>query len=198
MPSDLTVLIDNYDSFTFNVYQYLCELGCTVKVFRNDKITLDDIKEMDPRRIIISPGPGTPSEAGISKEVILRFAGEIPIFGICLGMQSMFEVYGGKIVQSDEIKHGKTSEIYHNGTDVFKNIKNAFLATRYHSLVGAPETIPDCLEVTAKTKNDIIMGVRHKEFTVSGVQFHPESITTENGKVLLQNFLDVEGGKWKE
>eukprot|EP01083_Nonionella_stella_P077331 211103_1 len=193
----LTVMIDNYDSFTYNVFQYLCELGCNVEVFRNDKVTVDEIKLMNPERIVISPGPGRPAEAGISMDIIREFAGRIPIFGICLGMQSIYEVFGGKVVCCDEIKHGKTSLMVHEGLDVFRGLPPKFRATRYHSLIGSRETLPECLEITAETENGIIMGVRHREMTVSGVQFHPESFITEHGHALMRNFLQVTGGTWK-
>lgn len=183
------LLIDNYDSFTFNLVQYLAELGADVDVYRNDKITLDQIAENPPDRIVISPGPCTPSEAGISVSLIKRFAGHIPVLGVCLGHQSIGAAYGGQIVRAPTIMHGKTSEIHHDGLGVYKNLPNPFTATRYHSLVIAPESIPDCLVVTSKTEDGVIMGVRHKVHPVEGVQFHPESILTEVGKDLLANFM---------
>lgn len=188
-------MIDNYDSFTFNIVQYLCELGAEVEVHRNDEITGNEIADLEPEAIVISPGPCTPNEAGISMEVVERFAGEIPILGICLGHQSIGQVYGGRIVKAGQVMHGKTSRIHHNNSGLFSQLENAFTATRYHSLVIEPDSIPDCLEVTAWTEDENgeleeIMGVRHKELPVTGVQFHPESILTEHGHDLLRNFLN--------
>ena len=190
----MLIMIDNYDSFTYNLVQYLGELGAEVKVFRNDGVTVDELKAMKPERIMISPGPCTPNEAGISMDVIRSFAGEVPILGVCLGHQSIGQVYGGDIVHAREIMHGKTSLVHHNGKYVFKGLSNPYTATRYHSLVIDKNTIPDCLEITAWTetedgKVDEIMGVKHKELDVEGVQFHPESILTEHGHGLLKNFL---------
>ena len=187
-------MIDNYDSFTYNLVQYLGELGAEVKVFRNDGVTVEELKAMKPERIMISPGPCTPNEAGISMDVIRSFAGEVPILGVCLGHQSIGQVYGGDIVHAREIMHGKTSLVYHTGKYVFKGLSNPYTATRYHSLVIDKNTIPDCLEITAWTqtedgKVDEIMGVKHKQLDVEGVQFHPESILTEHGHGLLKNFL---------
>lgn len=191
----MLLMIDNYDSFTFNVVQYLSELGADVEVYRNDEITLDQIAEKKPEAIVISPGPCTPNEAGISMQAIGAFAGKLPILGICLGHQSIGQVFGGRIVKAGEVMHGKTSKIYHNGEGVFSQLENPFTATRYHSLVIEPASLPDCLEVTAWTQNEEgeveeIMGVRHKELPVAGVQFHPESILTEHGHDLLRNFLN--------
>jgi len=184
-------MIDNYDSFTYNLVQYLGELGQDVRVSRNDQITLDEIETMDPAYIVISPGPCTPNEAGISVDVVKRFGGSKPILGVCLGHQSIVQAYGGKIVHADTLMHGKTSMIQHNGKGVFNNIENPFQATRYHSLVGERETLPDSLAVTAWTDDDEIMGVSHNEYPVHGVQFHPESILTQYGHDLLRNFLNM-------
>ena len=185
----MLLMIDNYDSFTYNLVQYFGELGEDVRVLRNDEITVDGITELNPARIVISPGPCTPNEAGVSVDTILKFAGRIPILGVCLGHQSIGQAYGGHIVRAKELMHGKTSRIHHNGTGVFKDLPSPFTATRYHSLVIERATLPDCLEVTAWTEDDEIMGVRHKETAVEGVQFHPESILTEHGHALLKNFL---------
>ena len=185
----MILLIDNYDSFTYNLYQYLSELGAEVKVVRNDKITLDDIEQMVPERIVISPGPGKPEDAGISNEVILKFGERIPILGVCLGHQCIGYAYGAVVDHAGEIKHGKSSFIYHDGKGVFKGISNPFPAVRYHSLAIKRLSLPDCLEVSAWTDNDIIMGVRHRQHPVEGVQFHPESIMTKAGMEILKNFL---------
>jgi anthranilate synthase/aminodeoxychorismate synthase-like glutamine amidotransferase len=185
------LLIDNYDSFTYNLAQYLGELGATVAVERNDALTTDQIDGRSPDAIVISPGPCTPNEAGISMEVVRRFAGQIPILGVCLGHQCIGQVFGGKIVRAPRIMHGKTSKIFHDEKGLFLGVNNPFEATRYHSLVIAPETLPAVLEVTAKTWEDEIMGVRHKEHLIEGVQFHPESIMTTAGKQLLANFLEA-------
>ncbi len=190
-------MIDNYDSFTYNLVQYLGELGAYVEVHRNDRITLEEIEQRAPERIMISPGPCTPDDAGVSMEVIRNFAGKVPILGVCLGHQSIGQVYGGRIVHAREIMHGKTSLIHHKGEHVFKGLKNPYTATRYHSLVIEKNSLPDCLEITAWTetddgKMDEIMGVRHRELAVEGVQFHPESILTECGHELLQNFLNMQ------
>ena len=187
-------MIDNYDSFTYNLVQYLGELGAEVKVVRNDQISVDGIETLRPQRIVLSPGPCTPNEAGISLSVIERFSGRLPILGVCLGHQSIGQAFGGRIVHAREIMHGKTSMIYHTGEGAFKGLKSPFEATRYHSLVIEKETLPECLEVIAWTvigqgEQDEIMGVRHKEFPVEGVQFHPESILTQYGHALLANFL---------
>lgn len=191
-----TLLIDNYDSFTYNLYQYLCELGEDVHVFRNDKVTLAECIALKPDHVVISPGPGDPSEAGISRDVIREFAGKVPVLGVCLGHQCIYDVYGGIVTGAGEIKHGKTSRIHHDGKGVFASIPEDFTAVRYHSLAGTAETQPASLEVTATSESGVIMGVRHKELKVEGVQFHPESIATEHGKELLQNFLAMEGGRW--
>lgn len=187
-------MLDNYDSFTFNLVQYLGELGADVDVHRNDQLDLATIEELQPDAIVISPGPCTPNEAGISLAVLDRFSGQIPILGVCLGHQAIGQAFGGQIVHAREIMHGKVSAIHHRGEGVFAGLPSPFQATRYHSLVIAPETIPDCLEITAWTETaggemDAIMGVRHREYAVEGVQFHPESILTEHGHALLENFL---------
>ena len=188
----MLLLIDNYDSFTYNLFQYLCELGEEVKVVRNDKITLDEIDKLSPQRIVISPGPGTPLDAGISNEVILRFGEHIPILGVCLGHQCIGHSFGATVSHAGEIKHGKSSIIHHNGKELFNKLPNPFPAIRYHSLAVMRDGLPDCLEVTAWTENDLIMGLRHRQFPIEGVQFHPESIMTEVGKDLLKNFLRKE------
>lgn len=187
----MLLMIDNYDSFTYNLVQYLGELGEDLKVFRNDRITIEEIEELRPDEIVISPGPCTPKEAGISIDVIKRFAGKIPILGVCLGHQSIGAAFGGDIIRADRLMHGKTSMIYHDGKTIFSGLPNPFEATRYHSLIIKRETIPPCLEITAETKEGEIMGVRHREFIVQGVQFHPESILTKVGKDLLRNFLKL-------
>jgi anthranilate synthase/aminodeoxychorismate synthase-like glutamine amidotransferase len=184
-------MIDNYDSFTYNLVQYLGELGEELKVFRNDQITVSEIKKLKPRRIVISPGPGVPKEAGISEKVIKEFAGKIPILGVCLGHQAIGEVFGGKIVRAGRIMHGKTSEIYHDGRTIFRGLPDPFTATRYHSLLVERKSLPKVLEISAWTKEGEIMGLRHKKFKIEGVQFHPESILTSSGKQLLQNFLSL-------
>ena len=186
----MILLIDNYDSFTYNLFQYLSELGAEVVTVRNDKITLGDIEAMPLEGIIVSPGPSTPLEAGISNVVVRNFGPKIPTLGVCLGHQCVGHVYGAKVDRAGEIRHGKTSMIHHYGKGVFAGLPNPFEAIRYHSLVVYPETLPDSLEVTAWTDNGLVMGLRHKEHPVEGVQFHPESIMTPHGKALLQNFLD--------
>jgi anthranilate synthase/aminodeoxychorismate synthase-like glutamine amidotransferase len=188
------LLVDNYDSFTYNLAQYLGELGAQVEVERNDAITLDTIAARAPQAIVISPGPCTPNEAGISMDVIRTFAGKIPILGVCLGHQCIGQVFGGRIVRAPRIMHGKTSKIFHDEKGLFAGVENPFVATRYHSLVIASDSLPDVLEITAKTWEDEIMGVRHKQHLVEGVQFHPESIMTTAGKKLLANFLTRAGG----
>ena len=190
----MLLMIDNYDSFTYNVVQYLGELGADVRVVRNDDITVDDIALMAPEKIVISPGPCTPNEAGISMEVIRRYAGTVPLLGICLGHQSIGQVFGGKVVRARKVMHGKTSSIHHCGDGLFRGLSQPFEATRYHSLVVERQSLPDCLEITAWTATetgelDEIMGLRHREFAVAGVQFHPESILTAHGHDLLRNFL---------
>jgi len=192
----MMLMIDNYDSFTYNLVQYLGELGADVQVDRNDEITIEEIEALSPERIMLSPGPCTPSEAGISLDVIRHFKGKLPIFGVCLGHQSIGQAFGGDIVRADQIMHGKTSPIFHKGEGVFKGLENPFTATRYHSLVIDKNTLPDCLEITAWTETesgemDEIMGVRHKDYAIEGVQFHPESILTEHGHDMLQNFLQM-------
>jgi len=187
-------MIDNYDSFTYNLVQYFGELGAEVAVYRNDRITSKDIRQLAPERIVISPGPCTPNEAGISMQVIKDYAGQLPLLGVCLGHQSIGQVFGGKIVHAREIMHGKTSMIHHNDGGVFKDLPKPFEATRYHSLVIEQASLPECLEITAWTETpqgtlDEIMGVRHKKYAVEGVQFHPESILTDCGRELLRNFL---------
>ncbi len=191
-----TLLIDNYDSFTYNLYQYLAEMGADVVVRRNDAISLEECRAIAPDHIVISPGPGTPDDAGISREVIREFAGKVPVLGVCLGHQCIYDVYGGEVKGAGEIKHGKTSTITHDGQGVFDGIPNDFQAVRYHSLAGTPGTQPSVLDVTATAESGVIMGVRHKQLKVEGVQFHPESIATEHGKTLLRNFLAMEGGQW--
>ncbi|KAI9496155.1 indole-3-glycerol phosphate synthase-domain-containing protein [Zychaea mexicana] len=194
-----TLLIDNYDSFTYNVYQYLSALGADVVVHRNDKITIPEIEALNPRNIVISPGPGHPSQdAGVSRQVISHFAGKVPIFGICMGEQCIFEVFGGTVSYAGDILHGKTSTIKHDGRSIFKNVPQDNQVTRYHSLAGMPTTLPDVLEVTATTDNGVIMGVRHVEYTIEGVQFHPESILCDHGRTMLANFLNLRGGYWHE
>lgn len=189
----MLLLIDNYDSFTYNLFQYLSELGQEVAVVRNDKTTVEAIEKMAPERIVISPGPSTPLQAGISNEVIKHFGERLPILGVCLGHQCIGYSYGGFIWQAKEIMHGKSSEIYHNGKGVFAGIPNPFSAIRYHSLVVRRDTLPACLEVTAWTMDGNIMGLRHRHHPVEGVQFHPESFMTEHGKELLKNFLSMKG-----
>ncbi len=189
------VMVDNYDSFTYNLVQYFGELGADVTVVRNDEVTVEDIAALSPDKIVISPGPCTPKEAGISVATILEFAGKLPILGVCLGHQSIGHAFGGDIVHAKSIMHGKTSPVYHHDTGVFKDLNNPFIATRYHSLVISQQTLPECLEMTAWTQDeagniDEIMGVRHKELDIEGVQFHPESILTEHGHDMLRNFLD--------
>ncbi len=185
----MVLLIDNYDSFTYNLVQYLGELGATVEVARNDEITLEDIEEMAPSQIIISPGPGNPDEAGISKDVIRRFAGKVPIFGVCLGHQCIGEVFGGIVEGAGEIKHGKVSQITHDGRGVFAGLSSPLEGTRYHSLAIRADSVPDVLEVSAHSESGVIMGVRHRTLPVEGVQFHPESILTPDGHAILRNFL---------
>ncbi|MBL4762033.1 MAG: aminodeoxychorismate/anthranilate synthase component II [Gammaproteobacteria bacterium] len=189
-------MIDNYDSFTYNLVQYLGELNVAVDVFRNDQISVAEVIQLKPSRIMISPGPCTPNEAGISMDIIKHFSGKVPLLGVCLGHQSIAQVFGGKIVHAKKIMHGKTSMVHHLGEGVFKGLNNPFEATRYHSLVIEKQTLPDCLTVTAWTENDDgsideIMGVCHKELAIEGVQFHPESILTEHGHDLLQNFIEM-------
>ncbi|KAK9456886.1 indole-3-glycerol phosphate synthase-domain-containing protein [Dipodascopsis uninucleata] len=195
--SGKVVLIDNYDSFTWNVYELLCNEGADVEVFRNDQITIDELIKFSPSKLVISPGPGHPlTDAGISLDCIREFSGKIPIFGVCMGEQCIFSVFGGNVISAGEIMHGKTSQITHDGKGIFKDIPQQVAVTRYHSLAGTHESLPECLEVSSKTENGIIMGVRHKEYTIEGVQFHPESILTENGHLMIRNFLNIKGGTW--
>jgi len=191
----MILMIDNYDSFTYNLVQYFGELGADVKVVRNDEITIEEIAALAPEKIVISPGPCTPNEAGVSVETLKIFAGKIPLLGVCLGHQSIGQAFGGKVIRAPFVMHGKTSPIYHKNTGVFTDLKNPFQATRYHSLVIEKESLPDCLEITAWTQNEDgsmaeIMGVKHKTLAVEGVQFHPESILTEHGHDMLRNFLE--------
>ena len=185
----MLLLIDNYDSFTYNLFQYLCELGQDVKVVRNDKISIDAIKKLKPERIVISPGPGTPLDAGISIDAIRHFGPRVPILGVCLGHQCIGYSYGARVDHAGEIKHGKSSLIFHDGRGLFSGLQNPFPAIRYHSLAVMRDGLPDCLEVSAWTENGLIMGLRHRQFPVEGVQFHPESIMTRVGKDLLKNFV---------
>jgi len=184
------LLVDNYDSFTYNLYQYLGELGADTRVVRHDEITADEALALGPDRIVISPGPGTPDEAGISLELIRRAAGRVPVLGVCLGHQALGQAFGGRVVRAPKLMHGKTSEIHHDGRTVFTGLPLPFTATRYHSLVVARETVPDVLEVSAWTEDGVVMGLRHREHALEGVQFHPESILTTAGKDLLRNFLE--------
>lgn len=186
----MLLMIDNYDSFTFNLVQYLGEMGQEIKVYRNDAITLAEIEALAPTAILLSPGPCTPNEAGICLDLIAHFSGKIPILGVCLGHQAIGQAFGGEVVRAPRLMHGKTSLIYHDGRTIYTGLKNPFEATRYHSLIVRRETLPSCLEITAETDQGEIMGIRHREFFVEGVQFHPESILTEEGKPLLRNFLE--------
>ena len=188
----MLLVIDNYDSFTYNLVQYLGELGQTVEVRRNNQVTLDEIEtSLRPERIVISPGPGTPDDAGISLGVIDRFSGKIPLLGVCLGHQAMGQAFGGRVIRAPELMHGKASEVSHDGKTIFAGLSDNFMAGRYHSLIVERETLPSCLEISASTKDGIIMGLRHRELKVEGVQFHPESILTSEGKQLLGNFLKL-------
>ena len=186
----MLLMIDNYDSFTYNLVQYLSEIGQEVKVYRNDKITIEEVNKLNPKYIVISPGPCTPNEAGISLELINSFKGKVPILGVCLGHQSIGQAFGGKIIHAQTIMHGKTSQIFHENTGVFNGIKTPFTATRYHSLVIDKKSLPDCFDITAWTDDNEIMGIKHKDLPIEGVQFHPESILSEYGHDLLKNFLD--------
>jgi anthranilate synthase/aminodeoxychorismate synthase-like glutamine amidotransferase len=187
----LILLLDNYDSFTYNLAQYLGELGCQVEVHRNDRISVEQIAHRKPERIVISPGPCTPQEAGISIELIRKLGGKIPILGVCLGHQAIGAAYGGKVIRAPKLFHGKTSEIEHDGKGIFQKLPNPFTATRYHSLIVDRKSLPRELMVTAETSDGIIMGLRHRRYKVAGVQFHPESVLTQPGKQLLQNFLEL-------
>jgi anthranilate synthase component 2 len=189
----MLLMIDNYDSFTYNIVQYFGQLGEEVQVFRNDRITLDEIERLQPERLVISPGPCSPEEAGISVEAIRRFAGEIPLLGVCLVHQAIGAAFGGTVVRSVSLMHGKTSPIHHDGRELFAGLPNPFNATRYHSLVVERESFPDCLEITAWVENGEIMGLRHRSLPGWGVQFHPESILTEGGMAILRNFLEISG-----
>ncbi len=187
----MILLIDNYDSFTYNLYQYLCELGAGVRVVRNDETSVAEIEALAPERLVVSPGPCTPKEAGISVELIERLAGQLPILGVCLGHQCIGEAFGGVVAGAGEIRHGKSSLIEHDGKGVFRGLPNPFEAIRYHSLAITPESVPECLEVSARSDSGVIMGVRHREYAIEGVQFHPESIMTAVGKDILRNFLEM-------
>ncbi|MFT9850329.1 aminodeoxychorismate/anthranilate synthase component II [Aneurinibacillus sp. REN35] len=185
----MILMIDNYDSFTYNLVQYLGEMGKELRVIRNDQITCDEIEALQPSYLMISPGPCTPNEAGISLEAIERFAGRIPIFGVCLGHQSIAQVFGGRVIRAERLMHGKTSQVHHIGEGIFAGLPTPFRATRYHSLIVERQTLPECMEITAETPEGEIMALRHRELAVEGVQFHPESIMTEHGMQLLRNFL---------
>ena len=187
----MTLVIDNYDSFTYNLVQYLGELGEEISIYRNDEISIEQIKKLKPKRIVISPGPGNPKAAGISRQVIKVLGPKIPVLGVCLGHQCIGEVFGGKVVGAKRLMHGKTSLIYHDGKEIFKGIDNPFVATRYHSLIVREKGFPKALEITAQTKEKEIMGLRHRKFQIYGVQFHPESILTKAGKEILKNFLTL-------
>ncbi|MEK5025004.1 aminodeoxychorismate/anthranilate synthase component II [Paenibacillus sp. FSL M7-1046] len=191
----MILVIDNYDSFTYNLVQYLGELGEEVKVFRNDEISIQEIEALAPDHILISPGPCTPNEAGISLEVLQHFKGIIPIFGVCLGHQAIGQAFGGNVIRAERLMHGKTSPIHHHGTSVFEGLASPFTATRYHSLIVERESLPDCLEITAETAEGEIMALRHKEYPIEGVQFHPESIITDHGHIMLRNFLKRRAGE---
>ncbi|OES45164.1 aminodeoxychorismate/anthranilate synthase component II [Domibacillus iocasae] len=190
----MILMIDNYDSFTYNLVQYLGELGEDLVVRRNNEVTIADIQEMKPDFVMISPGPCTPNEAGISLEAVEKLSGHIPLFGVCLGQQSIAQSFGGDVVRAERLMHGKTSPVFHDGKTIFKDVPNPFQATRYHSLIVKKETLPDCFEVSAWTEEGEIMAIRHKELAVEAVQFHPESIMTEYGKEMLQNFIDMYRG----
>ena len=186
----MILMIDNYDSFTYNIVQYMGELGADIQVKRNDQISIEEIEALNPKKIVISPGPCTPDKAGVSVAVIKHFAGKVPLLGVCLGHQSVGAAFGGEIIKAGKLMHGKTSEVRHDGKTLFKNLPNPFTATRYHSLVLNRKTLPDCFEISAESDDNEIMGIRHKELLVEGVQFHPESILTPNGKDLLKNFIE--------
>jgi anthranilate synthase/aminodeoxychorismate synthase-like glutamine amidotransferase len=191
----MLLMIDNYDSFTYNLVQYLGELGQEVRVFRNDEITVEGARRLDPERVVVSPGPCTPNEAGVSLEIIREFAGRVPILGVCLGHQAIGQAMGGRVVRAPRVMHGKTSKVFHDERTLYEGLPNPFPATRYHSLVVDPDSLPPVLEVASKTWEGEIMGLRHRDLTVEGVQFHPESIMTPAGKQLLGNFLAVTGGR---
>jgi anthranilate synthase/aminodeoxychorismate synthase-like glutamine amidotransferase len=184
------LLVDNYDSFTYNLYQYLGELGADTRVIRNDELSAEEALALRPDRIVISPGPGTPDQSGITLDVIRRAAGRLPLLGVCLGHQALGQAFGGRVVRAPKLMHGKTSEVRHDGRTVFAGLPDPFTATRYHSLVVAPDSVPECLEVSAWTEDGVVMGLRHREYPMEGVQFHPESILTTAGKDLLRNFLE--------
>ena len=186
----MILMIDNYDSFTYNIVQYMGELGADMRVERNDQISIEEIEALNPKKIVISPGPCTPDKAGVSVAVIKHFAGKVPLLGVCLGHQSVGAAFGGEIIKAGKLMHGKTSEVRHDGKTLFKDLPNPFTATRYHSLVLNRKTLPDCFEISAESDDNEIMGIRHKELPVEGVQFHPESILTPNGKDLLKNFIE--------
>jgi anthranilate synthase component 2 len=188
--TNMLLMIDNYDSFTYNLVQYFSELGEQVVVYRNDEITVDKIAQLCPERIVISPGPCTPNEAGVSLAVINQFSQKIPVLGVCLGHQSIGQAFGGRVIHAKRLMHGKTSPIFHHNAGVFQGLPNPFVATRYHSLVVERSTLPDCLEITAWTEDDEIMGIRHKTLAIEGIQFHPESILSEHGHQMLENFLN--------
>ena len=189
---NVLLVIDNYDSFTYNLVQYLGELGETVEVRRNNRVTIDEIENsLRPERIVISPGPGTPDDAGITLGVIARFAGKVPLLGVCLGHQAIGQAFGGRVVRAPELMHGKASSVSHDGRTIFAQLSDPFIAGRYHSLIVERESLPSCLEISASTADDVIMGLRHRELKVEGVQFHPESILTSEGKQLLSNFLKL-------
>ncbi|OGP93385.1 MAG: anthranilate/aminodeoxychorismate synthase component II [Deltaproteobacteria bacterium RBG_16_47_11] len=187
----MILMIDNYDSFTYNLVQYLGELGARCDVYRNDQIDLQRIKERNPKYLVVSPGPCTPKEAGISEEAILEMSGKVPILGVCLGHQCIGSAFGGSIVRANRLMHGKSSLIYHGGKTIYRGLPNPFQAIRYHSLLIERESLPDCLEISAETREGEIMGIRHKRYAIEGVQFHPESIMTQGGKILLKNFLEI-------
>jgi anthranilate synthase/aminodeoxychorismate synthase-like glutamine amidotransferase len=186
----MIAMIDNYDSFTYNLVQYLGELGAEVRVFRNDAITVEELQALAPSHVVISPGPGTPDDAGITLALVARLAGRVPLLGVCLGHQAIGQAFGGKVVRAGRVMHGKTSRIRHDGKGIFKNIENDFVATRYHSLVVGRDSVPGCLAVTAQSEDGEIMGLRHRSLAVEGVQFHPEALLTEHGHSMLQNFIE--------
>lgn len=187
----MLLIIDNYDSFTYNLVQYFAELGVSVEVYRNDELTVDEIEAKQPEQIVISPGPGTPDDAGVSLNVIKRFAGRIPLLGVCLGHQAIAQAFGGKVVRAPVLMHGKASEISHDGRTIFRGLDDGLAAGRYHSLIVERSSLPQCLEISAATAEGVIMGLRHRQLTVEGVQFHPESILTDSGRLLLANFLSL-------